>query len=141
MVRARQDQSTGTLYSVLVVPWSRTYDLPMTEDETTARPSRIASWNDPPGKSYAAPIPEDEVIAIMQRAEAAVGHPCHLWPCMRDLQRTREDGWTNLGSIGEKESEKSYVVWWHRERQQGWLWASEHTDRGVRSRPFDPPEG
>lgn len=84
---------------------------------------RRESWNELSPKSYAPPIPEDEVLVIMQRAEAAVGHACHLWPCMRDLQRTREDGWSNLGSIAYKETWQSYDVWWNRERRQGWLWA------------------
>jgi hypothetical protein len=50
---------------------------------------RPASYNEST-KHYAPPTRDDEVIAIMHRAEAELGKPCHLWPSMREHQRTRE---------------------------------------------------
>jgi hypothetical protein len=82
------------------------------------------------------PIPDEDVIAILRRAEVQLGQPCHLWPCMREHQRTREDGWTNLGSIGGIESGQAHQVWWQRERQEGWHFPWELTPHGWTCRPF-----
>jgi hypothetical protein len=55
---------------------------------------------------------------------------------MREHQRTREDGWCNLGSIGVIESVENYQVWWHRERQKGRLWPWELRPYGWQVQPF-----
>jgi hypothetical protein len=87
-------------------------------------------------KPYVPPIPDEDVLAIMRRAEAELDRSCHLWPCLRVHQRTREDGWANLGSIGEIESGQTHQVRWHRERQEGRLVRWELTPHGCACRPF-----
>jgi hypothetical protein len=49
---------------------------------------------------------------------------------MRDHLLTREDSWTNLGSMGEIESGQCHQVWWHRERHEGRLVPWEVTPMG-----------
>jgi hypothetical protein len=107
-------------------------------DSETFAITRPASYNESKAR-YVPPIPDDDVLAILRRAATEIGKRCHLWPCMREHQRTRQDGWVKLGSIGVIESDESYQVWWHRERQDGRLWPWVLTPHGwhVQLFPFE----
>ncbi|MGD9715152.1 MAG: hypothetical protein AB7V46_24315 [Thermomicrobiales bacterium] len=96
------------------------------------------SWNQhkPPKPP---PIPADTVTAIMERARAQLGRPCHLWPSMEFLQRSHPDGSVQIGAIGEVESGQAYQVWWHRSLEEGRLWPYVMLPGGgVQPRRFDP---
>jgi hypothetical protein len=58
---------------------------------------------------------------------------------MREHQRTGDDGWTNLGSIGDVESGQAHQVWWHRQWEEGRLWPYVKLEGGgVQPKPFEP---
>lgn len=77
-----------------------------------------------------------DIEAAMQRAIAAVGRPCRSHVTDRNLIRPRPDGWWCIGTVGLLDGSKSWQVYWHPEKQKGWLWGIRHLEKGVQPRRF-----
>ncbi len=84
---------------------------------------------------------QSDLEAAMQKAIAALGRPCISHITDRNLIPRRPDGWWGIGTVSVPEERKAWQVFWHPERQQGWLWWVRNVaGGGVQPRRFDPPD-
>jgi hypothetical protein len=78
----------------------------------------------------------DEMMTILRKAAAKLDIEVDIFSEGVHNIEEREDSWYYVSRLNCPGLEKTYDVWWHIERQEGWLWPCEQTGHGWTSLPL-----
>jgi hypothetical protein len=76
------------------------------------------------------------IIEIMERAAAALGHPCRFASAGAGNIEIRSDGWCYVGWLTDEQTQQAYDVWWLVDRGDGRLVAWQQVNGQRHPRPF-----